>query len=35
MLKSPYYPIIYVRGYAGTHNAVENTVSTPTKGTGI
>lgn len=32
MLKPPYYPIIYVRGYAGTHDAVEDTVSTPYMG---
>jgi hypothetical protein len=32
MLKPPYYPIIYVRGYAGTQNAVEDTVATPYMG---
>jgi len=32
MLKPPYYPIIYVRGYAGTQDAVEDTVSTPYMG---
>ncbi|MDX2441654.1 MAG: hypothetical protein QNK40_14025 [Desulfobacterales bacterium] len=32
MIKPPYYPIIYVRGYAGTQDAVENTVSTPYMG---
>jgi len=32
MLKPPYYPIIYVRGYAGTQDAVEDTVATPLYG---
>lgn len=32
MLKPPYYPIIYVRGYAGTQTAVENTAATPYMG---
>lgn len=32
MLKPPYYPIIYVRGYAGTQNAVEDTAATPYMG---
>lgn len=29
MIKHPYYPIIYVRGYAGSQGEVENTVATP------
>lgn len=32
MLKPPYYPIIYIRGYAGTQDAVEDTVATPYMG---
>src|SRR5262249_52471738 len=28
----PFYPIIYVRGYAGTDDAVEDTVSDPYMG---
>jgi hypothetical protein len=32
MLKPPYYPIIYVRGYAGAQGEVENTVATPYMG---
>ena len=28
----PYYPIIYVRGYAGTSGEVEDTVSDPYMG---
>ena len=32
MIKPPYYPIIYLRGYAGTHGEVEDTVSTPYMG---
>ena len=32
MQKPPYYPIIYVRGYAGTQGEVENTVATPYMG---
>ena len=32
MITSPYYPIIYVRGYAGTQGAKENTVATPYMG---
>lgn len=31
-IKAPYYPIIYVRGYAGTNDAVEDTVSDPYMG---
>src|SRR3979490_222260 len=29
---SPYYPIIYVRGYAGTDSDIEDTVSDPYMG---
>ncbi len=32
MLKAPYYPIIYLRGYAGTQGEIEATVSTPYTG---
>ena len=32
MIKRPYYPIVYLRGYAGTQREVENTVSTPYMG---
>lgn len=32
MLKPPFYPIIYLRGYAGTQGAVEETVATPYMG---
>jgi hypothetical protein len=32
MIKPPYYPIVYVRGYAGTQTAVESTVATPYMG---
>lgn len=32
MAKDVYYPIIYVRGYAGKQSAVENTVATPYMG---
>ena len=32
MIEPPYYPIIYLRGYAGTQGEVENTVSTPYMG---
>ena len=32
MVKQPYYPIIYVRGYAGTQNAIEDTIATPYMG---
>ena len=32
MINSPYYPIIYLRGYAGTQGEVEDTVSTPYTG---
>jgi len=32
MLESPFYPIVYVRGYAGTEAEVENTVPHPTWG---
>ena len=31
-IEAPYYPIIYVRGYAGTQGAVESTVATPYMG---
>jgi hypothetical protein len=31
-LEPPYYPIIYVRGYAGTDNEIEDTVSDPYMG---
>lgn len=32
MLEAPYYPIIYVRGYAGSQSEVEDTVATPYMG---
>jgi hypothetical protein len=32
MFKAPYYPIVYVRGYAGTQTEVEDTVATPYMG---
>lgn len=32
MLKKPYYPIVYIRGYAGTQGGVEATVATPYMG---
>ena len=32
MMKAPYYPIIYLRGYALTEGEVEDTVSTPYMG---
>lgn len=32
MIQPPYYPIIYLRGYAGTQGEVEDTVSTPYMG---
>ena len=32
MIVPPYYPIIYLRGYAGTQGEVEDTVSTPYMG---
>lgn len=32
MFKRPYYPIIYLRGYAGTQGAVEETVADPYMG---
>ena len=32
MIEPPYYPIIYLRGYAGTQGEVEDTVSTPYMG---
>ena len=32
MIRPPYYPIIYLRGYAGTQGEVEDTVSTPYMG---
>jgi hypothetical protein len=31
-IQSPFFPIIYVRGYAGSEAAVENTVATPYMG---
>jgi len=31
-MKRPFFPIIYVRGYAGTQSAVEDTVATPYMG---
>jgi len=31
-IESPYYPIIYVRGYAATMNEIEETVATPYMG---
>ncbi len=31
-VQPPYYPIIYVRGYAGTESAIEETVATPYMG---
>ena len=31
-MKAPFYPIIYVRGYAGSESAVEETVATPFMG---
>lgn len=31
-IEPPYYPIIYVRGYAGSEEAVEDTVATPYMG---
>ena len=32
MIEPPYYPIIYLRGYAGTQGEIEATVSTPYTG---
>ena len=32
MIQSPYYPIVYLRGYAGSQREVEATVSTPYMG---
>ena len=32
MIEPPFYPIIYVRGYAGTQGEVEDTVATPFMG---
>ena len=32
MIKPPFYPIVYVRGYAGSQSEVENTVATPYMG---
>ena len=32
MLETPYYPIIYLRGYAGSQGEIEDTVSTPYMG---
>ena len=31
-IAAPYYPIIYVRGYAATMGEIENTVATPYMG---
>jgi len=31
-IQAPYYPIVYVRGYAGSEDAVEETVATPYMG---
>ena len=31
-IKPPYYPIIYVRGYAATMSEIEDTVATPYMG---
>ena len=31
-IEPPYYPIIYVRGYAGTDSDIEDTVSDPYMG---
>ncbi len=32
MIEPPYYPIVYLRGYAGTQGEIEVTVSTPYTG---
>ena len=32
MIKPPFYPIIYIRGYAGSQAEVEDTVATPYMG---
>ena len=32
MIEPPYYPIIYLRGYAGSESEIEDTVSTPYMG---
>ena len=32
MIEQPFYPIVYLRGYAGTQGAIEDTVSTPYMG---
>lgn len=32
MIEAPYYPIIYLRGYAGSQGEIEDTVSTPYMG---
>ncbi|GAB4280155.1 MAG: hypothetical protein Kow0092_35840 [Deferrisomatales bacterium] len=32
MIEAPYYPIVYVRGYAGTQGEVEDTTATPYMG---
>ena len=32
MIEPPYYPIVYLRGYAGTQGEIEDTVSTPYMG---
>jgi pimeloyl-ACP methyl ester carboxylesterase len=32
MFNAPFYPIVYVRGYAGSQSGVENTVATPYMG---
>ena len=31
-VEAPYYPIIYVRGYAATMSQIEDTVATPYMG---
>ena len=32
MIEPPYYPIVYLRGYAGTQGEIEDTVSTTVHG---
>ena len=32
MMEAPYYPIVYLRGYAGSQGEIEDTVSTPYMG---
>ncbi len=31
-IEAPYYPIVYVRGYAATMSEIEDTVATPYMG---